>query len=473
MNNKIVKRIQNEFNDVTDLIIRNINLGFNKVAYVIYLESICSSTSINDFILKNLTNLQTFNKLINHLAGPNVTEVKVLDQMEFYLNNGFTLVIYKDKVLAIETKGELTRGIGAPNSENSINGPKDAFTENYQTNLGLIKRRIKSKDLKTIDFFIGRKTNTKISILYFEDIAEKKLVDNVKDKLAKIDIDGIVDSSEISNIFESENNTPLPMTQSTERPDNVVNALLEGKIAILVDTSPFVLIIPAFLSDFINPPMDNYNKSININFLRILRICCFFFSITIPGTYISLVNYNQETIPTNLLVSFSIQRNGVPFPAVAEAIMMLIVCEILSESDLRFPNSYGSAISILGALILGEAAVNAGVVSPIMIIVISITFMTSLMFPEKEMNGSIRFYRFIFLFSAAILGLMGMVYAFIYFLINLTSLKSYGEPYFYPIVPFDKVYFNKTVRKSPKAKDTKRSKLLASKNIIKQKENNL
>src|SRR5699024_3646163 len=172
---------------------------------------------------------------------------------------------------------------------------------------------------------------------------------------------------------------------------------LAGKVLLFVDTSPFALIVPGFFSDFLNPVSDNYKKSNNINFLKVLRFCCFFLTILAPAIYIALINYNPETIPTTLLVKFITQRDNVPFPAIVEAVMMLIIYEILRESDVRFPNSYGSAISILGALILGEAAVNAGFVSPIMIIVIAFTFITSLIFTEQEVVNAARHFRIIFL----------------------------------------------------------------------------
>ena len=192
---------------------------------------------------------------------------------------------------------------------------------------------------------------------------------------------------------------------------------------------------------------------------------------SVPAIYIALINYNQETIPTNLLVSFSIQRDGVPFPAMIEALIMLFVCEMLRESDLRFPNAYGSAISILGALILGDAAVSAGIVSPIMIIIIALTFIASLIFTEIEVSNALRHFRFIFLFCAAFFGILGLIFATFYFLIRINDIYSFGKPYFYPLMPFDKTYFFKSLLKNPLKKDTKRSSILTTKNKIKQGEN--
>ena len=325
--------------------------------------------------------------------------------------------------------------------------------------------------LKTEEFTIGRKTLTKVGLLYFDDIAEEETINLIKDKLNKIDIDGILDSSMIGQLICEEDKTHFPTYQITERPDFVSKALLEGKLVIVMDTSPFAIILPAFFIDFINPGIDNYHKSKNINFLKIIRFACFFLSMTVPAIYIALVNYNQETIPTELLVSFSIQRDGVPFPSIIEVLIMLFICEMLRESDLRFPNAYGSAISILGALVLGDAAVSAGIVSPITIIIIALTFMASLIFTEIEVSNALRNLRFIFLFAATFYGILGLVFATFYFLIRINKIHSFGKPYFYPLVPFDKTYLLKTALKGPLRKDKKRSSILTKSNQIKQGEN--
>lgn len=476
MENKIVRRIQQEFSKTPDLIIKKIKLSLFDTIYVLYLETVSSSDKVNDYILKNLSLLSSKKekKIFNTdsiIPGPNTKEIKNPDEIEFYITNGFTVVIRNDDILAIETKADINRSITTSDTEPATNGPKDAFNENYQMNLGLIKRRLKSNTLKTDEYVIGRKTKTKVGLLYFEDIVEEKLVETIKEKMEKIDIDGIIDSSNIGQLLTNEKKERFPNYVLTERPDNVSKALLEGKIVILVDTSPFAIILPAFFADFINPGVDTYNKSPNVNFIKIVRFCCFFLSMTIPAIYIALTNYNQETIPTNLLVSFSIQRDGVPFPAMVEALIMLFVCEMLRESDLRFPNSYGSAISILGALILGDAAVSAGIVSPIMIIIIALTFIASLIFTEVEVTNALRHFRFIFLFLASFYGILGLVFATFYFLIRINDMYSFGKPYFYPLMPFDKTYLFKSLLKNPIKKDTNRSSILTTKNKRKQGEN--
>jgi len=463
--NKIVERIKNEFNKTPDLKIKDIRVNLLKKIYVVYIETICDSIKINDFILKNLTNYNNINNLNSNIPGPNTIIIKEYDQIEFYLTNGFAIIISDKNIIAVEVKGEINRAISTSTREPSIVGAEDAFNENIQTNLGLIKRRLKTRTLKSEELFLGRKSQTKIVINYLEDVAEEKNIKKIKDKLKKIDVDGIVDIGTVINYLDDENKTIFPTIRRTERPDLVSSSLLEGKIVLLVDTSPFAIILPTFLIDFINPTNDNYIKSINAAFLKILRAFAFFISMTAPAIFLATINYNQETIPSSLLINFSTQRAGVPFPSIVELLILLVICDILRESDLRFPSNFGSAVSILGALIIGEAAVNAGIVSSIMIIIVSFTFISSLIFTSIEIGNALRYYRYIFLFFAAFFGLYGVFLCLMLFLTNVISLKSLDAPYFAPIAPFNKDYFFKTFLKKQDKNNTKRSKLITEKNL--------
>ncbi len=471
--NKIVERIKKEFNKTPDLIIKEININLFNTVYILYLETVSGSNKVNDYILKNL--IASKNKINKHnlksfLAGPNTKKIKNADEIEYFITSGFTIIILNNVIYGVETRADINRSVANADVETSINGPKDSFTENYQINLGLIKRRLKSHNLKIENRVVGRKTSTQVGLLYFEDIVDTDMVQDVIKKIESIDIDGIIDSSSVGFLIDGEANHVFPTFLQTERPDMVATALLEGKMAIVIDTTPYVLIIPAFFIDFINPNIDNYSKSKNVNFIKILRLFSYFLSMIAPALYIAIMNYNQETIPTNLLVDFAIQRNGVPFPTIVETLIMLGVCEILRESDLRFPSNYGSAISILGAIVLGEASVSAGIASPITIIVIAITFISSLTFSNVEINNSLRFFRFILILLAGFFGLYGITLGIIFFLVYTTNITSFNKPYFAPLAPFNKTYFNNTVYKIPLYKDTKRSTLFTHKNIHKQKE---
>ncbi len=441
---EIVKRLKKETNNLEDIIYREKKVG-KKRLYVIYNEPLVSSDKISDFIIRSLTSIgnekvSTKNvlKLIeNNISNFKVSKIKTYDDLCFYMHAGFTVIIIEgeNEGLVLETRADIRRSIDTPNVENAMRGPRDSFIEDYQTNLGLIKKRIKTNDLWIKSTNLGRKTNTKMAVLSIHNVVKPDLVNRVCEQLEKIDIDGVITSDTVKNLIEKENKSPFPTIQTTERPDIVCQALLNGKVVIVVDNSPFVLIIPTVLNDFFKTSEDIYGKSINASLTRILKYLAFFTALLAPAIYISLITYNQEMIPTELLVSFATQRDGVPFPAFVEAIIMIIAFEILRESDLRTPSFSGSALSIVGALILGEAAVNAGIVSPIMIIVIATTAISSLPFTELDLINSLRWYRLLFMIGATFLGIVGVVAAFIYFVIKLSSLESFGKPYLIPYAP--------------------------------------
>ena len=462
-NKELLKEIKEEFKNSSDLIIKTI-----KDIDVIFLESLCSSDKINEYILKVLSlSKKKIKDLNNILVGPNTKEIKSKSEITNLLLNGFTIVL-GNNWYAVETKGDLVRSVTEPTTESDLHGPKDSFNESIQTNLGLIKRRIKSPDLVNIDMDIGLYSKTKVSIIYISSIAEVSLINKVKNKLNQINIDGIFDAGNIKQLIGQENRSAFPTSQLTERPDKAAADLLEGKIIILVDASPLAISLPSFLVDFINPSVDTYSKNININFVKFLRFLCFFVTLFLPGFYIALISYNQGSIPLNLLINFAMQRSSVPIPSIVECLVILTLCAILRESDIRFPTNYGSSISIMGALVMGDAAVSAGIVSPIMIIVVAITYITSMVFTDVELINSFRHIRFLTIFLVSILGLFGFYMAIFTTLIHLCSLTSLDIPYTYPLAPFDKVYFNKTVFRSTKKSDKYRSRLLSRKNIRKE-----
>ena len=354
-----------------------------------------------------------------------------------YLHSGFTIILIEKekKLLALETKSSNKRSIGIPTSEIAIRGSKDAFTEDYQTNIGLIKRRIKSNNLWIKEVNIGKYTNTIINIVYINGKADISLVNKIYDRLKNTNIDGVINSGTLKNIIGESNINPMPTIMSTERPDRVCRSLLRGKIVILVDNDPYLLILPEVLNDFFKTSEDYAGKTINTSLTRILRYLSFYIALFTPAIYIALITYNQEMLPTEFLINFAMQRSTVPFPAFFEAFMMMICFELLHESDIRSSGFAGSSLSIVGALILGEAASKAGIVSPIMIIIIALTAIASLPFNEYEIFNGLRWYRILFMIGASSLGIIGVVFSFVYFIINMISTNSFGMPYLTPFVP--------------------------------------
>lgn len=461
----VFKYINNTFKDTPDLVKRKIKYSFSSV-HIYYIETICSSEQVNNFILKNLTNPNSHRKFKDILAGPNFKEIN-LNKLEFYLYNGFTVLVYRNKIYAIETKASLDRSVTSPLVEQDLYGAKDALLENYQKNIGLIKRRLKSSHLKTKEYKLGRFTQTSTGVLYIDNITDMSLVKRIDALLNKIDTDSVIDVGELKQFLTMDKGNVFPPTKLTERPDVIVKALLDGKLVIVMDTSPFAIILPAVLADFINPISDKYLYQMNANNLKILRMICFFLTIFTPAFYIAIITYNQETIPASLLTNFITQNEGIPFPATIETFFMIFICEMLRESDIRFPSNFSSSISILGALILGDAAVSANIVSPIMIIITALTFISSMIFSNVELSAAIRIWRFIAMIIASFYGLYGVALAFIFFIVSLSSYSSFGLPYTFPVVPFSLPYLKETLYESDIHDNKKRSPYL-TKNIRKQ-----
>ncbi len=457
--------IKKDFKNIPDLIHRRIKYDLFYI-HIYYIETISSSDKVNNYILKSITSSKGKKNISNLLASPNFKKI-TKTEFEQYIYNGFTIIIYLNKIYAIETKAELDRSIAPPQIEQDLYGAKDSLIENYQKNIGLIKRRIKTHHLKTLEYKLGLYSKTQTALLYVDNIAKEELINKCDNLLKEINTDRILDAGELKQYLAKEGKNVFPTTKLSERPDVVVNALLEGKIIIIVEDSPFAIILPAVLADFINPVSDNYIYGNNINFIKILRLACFFLTILTPAFYIAIINYNQETIPPKLLTSFITQREGIPFPATIEAFFMLFICEMLRESDIRFPNSYGSSISVLGALILGESAVAANIVSPIMIIIVALTFISSMVFSNIDIVNAVRIWRFISLILASFYGLYGVGIIIIMLILNLSSFSSFGLSYTYPVAPFDINYLRKTLIRTSKTNEMFRGKYLTN-NIRKQ-----
>lgn len=468
--NNIVKKIKTETNNAEDITYREKTVCKKKVE-IIYNESLTGSDKISDFIVRSLDKINRTNKnkdllnaITNNIDNFKYKEITTYKDICYYLNYGFTIILIEgyDVYLALETKRNLARSISTPQTENSLRGAMDSFVEDMQTNLGLIRRRIKDNNLWIKSNEVGRHTKTKVNILYMNKICKDEYVNAIDQKIKNIDIDGIINSGTIKNLIQKENKSVFPTIISTERPDRVSQALLAGKIVIMVDMCPFALIIPICINDLFLAVEDNYSKSINITLTRIVRYIGFFITLLTPALYIAVTTYNQEMLPTELLISFASQRATVPFPAFFEAIIMMASFEILRECDLRMPTFSTSALSIVGALILGEAAVNAGIVSPIMIIVIAITAVSALLFTEPEIINGIRWYRLLFMLSANFLGIFGVMTTFTYFIVKLASLESFGFPYLSPLSPTSTVGLKNSIIKFPTKYLTKREELLSN-----------
>lgn len=465
--NKIIKLLKKDTNNLENIIYRKKYIGLTKI-FIIYNETLVSSDKVSDFIIRSLDNITPFfvyHKIINNIDNFKYKVLRNYNEIDFYLNSGFTILLIGKHYIALETKKDITRSITSPNTENVIRGPSDAFTENIEINIGLIKRRIKNNNLWIKNYNIGLYTKTNISLIYINTIVKEELINMIDDRLNKINIDGILSSGIIKNLIEKENKSIFPIIMSTERPYMTCKYLLNGNAVILVDNDPFALILPISLNDFFFSEEDEYSGSINTSFSRIIRYICFIISLVTPALYIAMTTYNQEIIPTPLLLSIAGQRENVPFSAFIEAILMIFSFDILRESDLKMPNFANSSLSIVGALILGDAAVSAGIVSPIMIIVVAITSISSLAFSEPELINSLRWYRLIFMLGASFFGIYGIVLVGLYFLITIISTKSFTLPYLSPFAPINLSQLKDSIISYP----IKKRKNYLSNNIVKNK----
>lgn len=447
----LVQRIKKTISISKDYKIREFMVDRKKV-YLVFNEVLCSTTMINDFILDDLIRLskRQLKNVESHLPDANVIEIEEKDIFSF-VNQGFAVLI-TDKLYAIEVRERLDRGVTSVQSELSITGPKDSFTEMFNTNLGLIRRRIKTTNLESLDLEVGRYTKTKVTILSVKGIVKEELVQKVYDQLKRISIDGIIDSSYLKSYLEGDH-TLFPTVMMSERPDRASMALLEGKVVILTDLSPYALILPSFFLDYFHTVDDYYQKNSNTTFIRIIRVIAFFVAIFLPAIYISVTTRNYDLVPYRLLLILKAGRTFVPFAAYIEALFMIIAFEILKESDIRMSATTGSAVSILGGLILGDAAVSAGIVSPIMIIIIAISSIAALIFPSNELVNAIRFYKISILLLSAFFGIYGVFVGAVFLFYKLISMKSFGFSYLSPIIPFDKYEWKDSIlRKEQKTK---------------------
>ena len=460
----IIYKLKKDTNYQDNIIYRKKTILYKEL-YIIYNETLTSSDSISDFIIRSLNKITipTYHNITNKISNFKYKEINTYEDLIYYLNSGFTIILYsKKKFLALETRKNLTRSISTPITENTPRGALDSFTENIEINIGLIKRRIKSNDLWIKNYRIGKYTDTSVALLYIKSIAKEELVNKVDKLINNINIDGLVAAGMLRNLIEKENKNAFPNAISAEKPYTATRYLLLGNIVLLVDNDPFAIILPLTLNDNFISEEDDYNKSINVSITRIIRYLTFAITLLTPAIYLALTTYNQEIIPTSLLISIAAQRENVPFPDFIECLFMTIAFEILRESDLKLPSFASSAISIVGALILGEAAVNAGIVSPIMIIVVAITAISSLIFVEPEFNNALRIKRLVFMLGASILGIYGVLLISILFLINLSSYNFLGLPYLSPFAPPNIPRLKDSIIKFPAIKIRKRNPILTN-----------
>ncbi|PKM93481.1 MAG: spore germination protein [Firmicutes bacterium HGW-Firmicutes-1] len=427
---------------------------------IVFVETMSSDDTINGRIIRpimeNLLEQDTSEKknidyIMNRVIQCREVEKskKVEDILDALLRGDTILFIDEaDEALIISTKAWDKRSITEPETERVVRGPREGFTESIMTNISFIRRKIPSPNLKFKSLEVGTLTKTKMSLCYIEGVASKKILQEFEKRLKQIEIDGILDSGYIQELISDSPYSIVKTSGNTERPDVAVAKLLEGRIVLICDGSPAVLTVPFIFLEYFQVNEDYYTNYIFSSIARVLRIIALFASTSLPAMYVAVVAFHKETIPTALLLSFAAARSDVPFPTIVETILMLIFFEIMIEAGVRLPQAVGQAVSIVGALVLGEAAVMAKIISAPMIIIMAITGITSFLIPK--MKGAIIVIRFVLLIAASILGLYGYMLCIMVTVVYLMSIRSFGVPYMMSTNIIDTNNLSDTIVRAPR-----------------------
>lgn len=437
----------------SDVIIRKLLIGKIGIrASIVYVDGLADTDIINEHILKplmfgfkeceglnNLNGADIKDYIKNHIISlTDITEIQTLETLISKVLSGSTALLIDgySEIFILGTQGWKSRSIEEPETEVVVRGPRVGFTETLRDNTALLRRYTLDPNLTMLDFQVGRRTRKSLNLVYIKDIAEPELVNEVKRRIEKIDTDDVPESGSIEQLIEDNFLSPFPQIQNTERPDRVIGAINEGRVAILLDGTPFALIAPVTFSMLLQSPEDYYERWIPASLTRALRFFAAIISLFFPAIYIAFISYHHGLMPTKLAISIAGTRMGVPYPSVIEALLMEIAIEILREAGIRLPRPVGQAIGIVGGLVIGEAAVQAGIISPIMVIIVAVTAISSFTIPHYGLGLSLRWLRFIAMIFAATLGLYGVILFFLMILIHFVKLKSFGVPYITPAVPY-------------------------------------
>ncbi|MFD0957861.1 spore germination protein [Paenibacillus chungangensis] len=447
---EMLDAIGSELGNSADLNTRRLSCsgGMNSDSIaIVYMENMVDESQLDEFVIKPLLNVsgsasaqermeQIRNKL---LATGAVTVISHFKQLFQQLLAGNTVILIDGctHTLSAGTAGGVKRNMQEPRTEQALRGPREGFTETLLDNTALIRRKIRSPRLWLERKTIGKVTQTPVGIMYMKDLADEGVLKELRYRLDCIHIDGILESGYIEELISDQKWTPFPTIINNERPDVIVSYLLEGRVAILIEGTPFVLVVPTTLNAFFQAAEDYYHNYQMATFLRMLRFVSFVIALLMPSIYVAIVGYHQEMIPTPLLLKLAAQREGVPFPAYLEAFFMEFVFEILREAVLRMPGNAGNAVPIVGGLVIGQSVVEAGIVSSAVVIVVSFTAIASFVAPVYSLGIAARLLRFILLLAASTLGFYGIALVVLLLLLHLSNLRSFGLPYLKPFAPFN------------------------------------
>ena len=445
-----LQKVKDVFGDDNDFCVRDIEIMEQISSSIIFISSISDIDIVSKEVIKPLLEMECSqnNGELQQRDLKSVIKKRVLFHADIMTENNISNILSAilkgyavlfvdgvDDAFLINTYKTEKRSISQPETEQVIRGPRDGFIENLQSNIALIRSRLPIPDFRVKSMEIGKLTKSTVVICYIDGITNKALVEEVENRLSTIDIDRVLDAGYIEQFIQDNPRSPFPQIRSTERPDAVVGNLVEGRVAILVDGSPFVLLLPATFNQFYQTPEDYNERFIMVSIIRFIRLIALVFSLITPSLYVAIISYHPELIPTAFAVAVTSGRAGVPFPAVVEVFLMEAAMEVLREATVRMPKQVGGALSIVGVLVIGQAAVSAGFVSPITVVVIALTTIGSFATPSYNMAIGFRMLRFPLLFLTGILGFYGLMIGLLFVNNHVISLKSFGVPYLSPIAP--------------------------------------
>lgn len=447
-----LKHLKTIFEKCSDIVFREFVFAQNEHIRLalIYTDGLADKVQVSDQIMRALAlevPMAVFGRVITRaqalefikergLCIHQIKETNKVKEVVHAILSGDTVLLVDghDTAVINGSRGWETRAITDPEAEPTIRGSRESFVESIRINTSLLRRKIKNPNLKIESFQIGRLSTTDVAIAYIEGVADKGIVEEVKTRLERIKIDAILETGYIEELIEDEPWSPFPTINHTEKPDRVAAMLLEGRVAIFVDGTPFVLTVPSLLVEYLQASEDYYERFIFTSAVRVIRYLAAFASLILPSLYIAIVSYHHELLPTALLLSVAAQRERVPYPAFFEVFSMEIVFEVLREAGIRLPRPIGQAVSIVGALVLGDSAVRAGFVAEATIIVVAFTGISSFTF-HYSASISFRLLRFFLMILSGTLGLFGLTAGISVICIHLCCLRSFGVPYLSPVVP--------------------------------------
>ena len=448
-----IERMKNRLGNPPDLVVRQISWqcqpDWNQQGWVIFLASLTEEQRVAEEVIRPVLQLadqfaltlgenrtELLPKLREFIAAAKVEPVESVDKMVFSLLDGYTLLVLNGQGLKIDLKKGAKRSIDEPANEKAIRGPKDGFIEDLSTNITLMRQRLRHPDFRIELQSIGEKLQTNVSLFYVETYADKDILQEVRNRLQQINVDAVIDVSYIEETIKDNKWSPFPTIEYTERPDKAAASLLEGRIAIMAEGSPTCLLAPTIFTHFLMSTDDQYIMSYAATAIRWLRMSALFVAFTLPSLFIALTTIHHGMVPPFLGVTIAKARTGMPFPTAIEVLLMELLMELVREAGLRMPGPLGQSVTIVGTLVIGEAAVSAGIVSSPVVVIIALTTLASFAIPGYHTALAIRLLRFPMMGVSAVLGLVGITWYLMLILIHLVSIRSFGVPYMKPLAPW-------------------------------------